>query len=113
MKKYEGITIHQISDFKGGWFIGDFEPSLLKTQDLEVSIKKHPKGENWDTHFHKLATEYNYLVSGKMSINGIEIKAGEIFIINPYYAVEPNFIEDCEIVCIKIPGVTEDKYVSN
>ena len=30
------ITSHDISDFKGGWFIGDFNPSLLKTKDFEA-----------------------------------------------------------------------------
>ena len=104
MKIFNDLVIHKLADFKGGWFIGDFEPSLLKTQELEVSVKHHPKGEIWDTHFHKIATEYNYLISGSMKVNDIMINAGEIFIIPPYYVVSPEFLEDCEIVCIKVPG---------
>lgn len=105
------IEKHHINDFTGGWFIGDFEPSLLKTKDFEVSIKLHPKGEVWDKHFHKVATEYNYVVSGKVEIDGETYQPGDIFIIYPDFVVDPNFIEDCTIVCVKAPSAKGDKYV--
>ena len=111
MKICSELKKYDLSDFKGGWFIGDFEPSLLKSENLEVSVKHHPKGELWDTHFHKVATEYNYLISGSMKVNGIYISAGEIFVVPPYYVVAPEFLEDCQIVCVKVPGAKNDKYV--
>ena len=40
-----------------GWFIGDFEPSVLKTKDFEVGVLVHPKGEKWPAHFHPVCTE--------------------------------------------------------
>jgi len=46
----------------GGWFIGDFEPSVLRTSDFEVCYKEHKKGEDWPRHYHKEATEYNLLL---------------------------------------------------
>ena len=40
-----------------GWFIGDFEPSAYKTKEFEVGTTLHPKGSDWETHYHKKATE--------------------------------------------------------
>ena len=105
MKKYN------LSDFWRGWFIGNFEPSLLKTEQFEVGYLHHPKGEIWPDHYHKLGTEYNLLVKGKMKLNGIEICEGELFVIEPYEVAAPDFLEDCYIVCIKSPGPAKDKYI--
>jgi len=105
------IEKHNISDFKGGWFIGDFNPSLLKTKDFEISIKTHPKDEVWDKHYHKIATEYNYVIEGIVKIDDVTYEKGDLFIIHPEFVVDPHFLVDCTIVCIKTPCVIGDKYV--
>jgi quercetin dioxygenase-like cupin family protein len=105
------MKIHKLFDFKGGWFIGDFDPSVLKTKGFEMAIKYHPKGERWDIHYHKIATEYNVLISGRMSIDGKELVAGDIFIIEPDEVADPEFFEDCCVAVIKIPSVANDKWV--
>ena len=105
------IERSHITKFKGGWFIGDFEPSLLKTKDFEVSIKIHLKDEVWDKHTHKVATEYNYVVSGLVEIDGAQYGTGDIFIVPPNFIMNPTFLDDCTIVCIKTPSVKGDKYI--
>ena len=35
------MKIGKLRDMKRGWFIGDFEPSLLKTRDCEVAVKSY------------------------------------------------------------------------
>ena len=63
----------KIYDFKkmvGGWFIGNFKPSSLRTKKFEVSYKIHKKKEKWDRHYHKKATEINLVIKGKMKIRG-------------------------------------------
>jgi quercetin dioxygenase-like cupin family protein len=102
---------HNLSDFWRGWFIGNFEPSLLKTEQFEVGYLFHPKGENWPDHYHKLGTEYNLLVKGKMKILGETIHEGELFVVEPYEVAVPEFLEDCYIVCVKSPGNKGDKYL--
>ena len=94
-----------------GWFIGDFEPSLLKTKDFEVAIMQHPKGQIWKAHYHAKATEYNVLLSGKMNICNRDLEAGDIFVIEPYEIADPIFYEDCTIVCVKVPGDSQDKFI--
>lgn len=95
---------------KGGWFIGNFEPSVFKTDQFEVSYKLHHKGEEWPKHHHKLSTEINFLMKGKMTINDIPIEQGNIFVIDKNESVKPVFLENCELIVVKVPCVKNDKY---
>jgi quercetin dioxygenase-like cupin family protein len=101
----------KLSNMTRGWFIGNFEPSLLKTKDFEVGILTHKKGEEWPKHYHKIATEYTVLISGSMTICGELIEPGTIFILEPDEIADPVFHEDCTVVVVKTPSVIGDKYV--
>jgi hypothetical protein len=105
------MQIYKLNDMKEGWFIGNFVPSVFKTDKFEICYKKHKKNENWDNHYHEKITEINLLLKGKMFINDVEINEGDIFVIEPYYISKPKFIEDCEIVIIKTPSIIGDKIV--
>jgi len=39
-----------------GWFIGNFEPTLLRTNGVEVAVKEYKKGDYEELHYHK--TQY-------------------------------------------------------
>lgn len=94
-----------------GWFIGDFDKSILKTKDFEVGYAKWKKGPFPDIHFQRIATEYNLLVRGKALVNGVVYEEGDFFIFEPYVVGEGEWLEDSEIVVIKTPSVTKDKQV--
>lgn len=104
MKKYRW------KDFKGGWFIGNFEPSLLKNKFFEVAIHFYKKDQEWPKHYHKEAREYNMLISGEMTINDFPIEENEIFVIDQYEIAEPKYQTDCTVLIIKVPSVPGDKY---
>jgi dTDP-glucose pyrophosphorylase len=103
------IPIYKLEDMFRGWYIGDFEPSVSKQSGFEVGYLLHKKGEKWQSHFHKNLNEVNLLVRGKMILNDIEIKENEIFVINKNIIASPIFLEDCYIICIKIPSMVGDK----
>jgi quercetin dioxygenase-like cupin family protein len=105
------MEINRIENMKDGWFVGNFEPSAFKTDLFEVCYKFHEKGEKWDTHYHKIGTEINYLVKGKMIIQDKELNEGDIFILKPYEIANPEFIKDCTVLIIKTPSVAGDKYI--
>ena len=96
-----------------GWFIGDFEPSLLRTKDFEVGFKFHKEGEKWPIHVHKIATEYNFLISGTMRIQGRLLTDGDLFIIPANEISDPEFLTNCQVITIKVPSVIGDKYEIN
>jgi len=104
------MKIDNIKNYKGGWFIGDFKPTTFKTKEFEICYKKHKKNEIWPKHYHKVATEYNYLISGKMKIQNKILKKGNIFILYPNEVADPIFLEDCELIVIKTPSIKKDKY---
>ena len=105
------MTVLSIDNFEGGWFIGDFDPAVIKTKDFEVCYKKHSQGEVWDIHYHKISTEVNYLIRGEMTINGELLIAGDVFTIYPEEVAEPKFLTDCELIVVKTPSLVNDKYI--
>lgn len=104
------MKIYKFSDMKGGWFVGNFYPSALKTENCEVSVKFHPKDDQWDPHIHKITTEVNLLVKGRMTFRDHEFTSGDIFVVEPGERADPIFLEDCELVVVKVPSVAGDKY---
>lgn len=102
---------NNISNMKRGWIIGDFIPSILRTQDFEVGILSHKKNEIWPIHIHKETTEINVLLSGKMTINEEIINPKDVFIFYPGMISAPKFLEDCELICIKYPSRPYDKHI--
>lgn len=104
------MKFYKFEDMVGGWFVGNFEPSALKTK-FEVCYKKHKKGEDWPSHYHKRATEINLLIKGQMLINGILINKGDIFVIEPNEIAVPSFLENCKLIVIKTVSDPKDKYL--
>ncbi len=101
----------QFKDMKRGWFIGNFQPSAYKTDEFEVAFIKHYKGQLWEKHLHKKATEITYIIKGKIKINDEIFSSGDIFVIKPNEISDPSFLEDSEIIVIKTPSDVNDKYV--
>jgi hypothetical protein len=104
------MQITRIEKMKGGWFIGDFEPSAYKTNKFEVGYKLHKAGEVWPAHYHAVATEINFLWKGTMEIQGVTLRDGDIFTIEPYEVANPIFLTDCYLIVIKTPSRPGDKY---
>jgi len=104
------MKVVKLSAMERGWFVGDFEPSVLRTSLFEVGFLSHSKGEHWAPHIHKLADEYNLLVEGKMEICGETLHPGDIFVIEKNQVADPIFLEDCKVVVVKMPSVLGDKY---
>lgn len=105
------MIIKKISDMKGGWFIGNFSPSLLKTNDCEVAVKSYNKGDYESSHFHKIATEFTVIISGRVKMNGVEYCAGDIVVMEPNERTDFECLSDGTInVVVKIPGANNDKY---
>tara|TARA_Y100000310_G_scaffold334373_1_gene414018 strand:+ start:1231 stop:1554 length:324 start_codon:yes stop_codon:yes gene_type:complete len=104
------MKTYKLKDMHRGWVIGNFEPSILQTDQFEVGVLNHKKGEVWPAHIHKEAVEYNILLEGEMIIKDTHIKTGDIFVFEKNEVADPNFLEDCKVLCVKVPSVPGDKY---
>lgn len=104
MKKFK------MSDMKGGWFVGDFEPSVLRTKNFEVGYHTHKKGDDTSNHYHKDSIEINVIIKGKMIVNKKELQAGDVFVFEPYVVSEAEFLEDTELIVVRNSSNTKDKH---
>lgn len=101
----------KLSEMLGGWFIGDFRPSFVRTKAFEVAYKTHKEGEHWDAHKQQKVTEINLLIRGRLKDRGVVFEAGDLWEIKPGEISAPEFLEDCAVVCVKMPSVPTDKVV--
>ena len=107
------MKTQKLDNMKRGWFIGNFTPSLLKTNDCEVAVKSYKKGDYEELHYHKMATEYTVIITGRVRMNGIEYGSGDIIVMEPNESTDFECLEDGTInVVVKIPGVNNDKYMT-
>lgn len=102
----------KLDDMIKGWFVGNFEPTLLRTNDVEVAVKSYKKGDYEEKHYHKIATEITVIVSGRVKMNGIDYKKGDVIVMEPGDATDFECLEDGTMnVVVKHPGANDDKYL--
>ena len=100
----------RLESMKRGWYIGDFEPSLLKTKDFEASVKVYRAGDYGESHHHKIATEYTVVISGRIRMFDREFTGGDILVVEPGDISSLEALEDSGLSVIKIPCAHDDKY---
>ena len=105
------MKISKLDDMIKGWFVGNFDPTLIKTNEVEVAVKKYKAGDSEDTHYHKIATEITVVVSGRIRMNGKEYVAGDIIVMEPGEATDFEALEDTSCTVVKYPGANNDKYL--
>lgn len=94
-----------------GWFIGDFDPSLLRTGAVEVAVKKYNEGDREDPHVHRIATEISVVISGTIIINGVLLTDGDYVMFGPGEPMTDLLaMSQVTTVVVKLPGVKNDKY---
>lgn len=106
------MKIAKLSDMTRGWFVGDFSPTLYKTQNCEVAVKTYEEGDYEDKHFHKIATEISVVIYGRVRMFGQEFTKGQIIVVEPGDETDFTALEPSQLCVVKIPGAQNDKYLS-
>ena len=101
----------RLEDMTRGWFIGNFEPAVLRSEAAEVAVQKYGAGDYEARHHHKVATEVTLIVSGEVEMNNVRYSAGDIVVIEPGEATDFRALSDAVTVAVKLPSVKNDKYV--
>ncbi|EAL7864938.1 hypothetical protein MWJ18_001571 [Campylobacter lari] len=105
------MEIFNLQSMIRGWFVGNFNPSVIKTNLIEVGIKRYKKDDYEDKHYHKIATEITVIVEGKVQMSGKMYTKNDIIVIHPKESTDFKALEDTTTVVVKIPGVNDDKYM--
>lgn len=103
----------RLEDMVKGWFVGNFEPTLIRTNDVEVAVKEYRKGDFEDRHHHKISTEITVITSGRVRMNGVEYVKGDIVVIEPNESTDFEALEDSVTTVVKYPGANNDKYLGD
>jgi quercetin dioxygenase-like cupin family protein len=101
----------KLEQFIKGWLVGDFEPALFKTKEVEVGVKYYKAGEKEEKHYHKIATEYSVVLHGTVRMLNQIFKQGEIITVLPGIENQFECLEDACVMVIKTPSVIGDKYI--
>lgn len=94
-----------------GWFVGNFEPTVYRTNEVEVAVREYRAGDSEAAHFHKIATEITVVQTGSVKMFGKIWNSGDIIIVEPNDATDFVALTDAVTVVVKIPGANNDKYL--
>lgn len=101
---------YKLKSFIKGWFVGNFDPTLIQTNDVEIGVKEYKAGDYEDFHHHRIATEITCILSGEVEMNGERYKEGDIILIEPFEGTDFKAITDAKNLVVKYPGANDDKY---
>ena len=101
---------HRLEDMVGGWMVGDFEPTCIRTEACEVACKTYDANTGETAHVHRVATELTLIASGRVTMNGRSYVAGDIIVLEPGEATDFFAHEPTVTVVVKMPSVRGDKY---
>ncbi len=104
------MKTYNLKNMIRGWFIGNFEPSLYKT-NFEVGVKRYKSGDKEKKHYHKLSKEFTVIIQGVVKMNGVVYKEDDIIQIDEFYETDFECIEDAVTVIVKTNSNHDDKYV--
>lgn len=100
----------RLEEMVRGWFIGNFEPTLYKTAEVEVGVKTYRAGDYERWHVHKIATEITVIVSGEVEMDGQRYVAGDIVALEPGEGTDFRALTDAITAVVKLPGAGNDKF---
>ena len=101
----------KLADMFKGWFVGNFEPTIYRTHDVEVAIKEYSAGDYESAHYHKIATEITVIQSGRVKMFDKIFNSGDIIVVEPNDATDFKALEYSVTIVVKIPGANNDKYL--
>jgi quercetin dioxygenase-like cupin family protein len=104
------MKLYRMSDMVKGWFVGDFEPTALPSNQFEVGLKHYKQGDSEQRHVHKVATEITVVVNGEVRMNGETFRTGDIIVLEPGEPADFAAVTDASTVVVKTPSAPRDKY---
>jgi len=105
------MKVYNMKDMVRGWFVGDFQPTSFSTDVCEVAHRVYKAGDYEKKHMHKVATEITAVIKGRVLMNGVEHKEGDIIVIEPGEATDFKALTDAENIVVKVPSIKGDKYL--
>lgn len=104
------MKIDNLKNYERNWVVGNFEPSLFKTDSVDVGVLFCKEGEKGDLHYHLNHTEYNIIIDGQVMLENSTLSSGDIFIYEPKDKSNLFFVKDTILLVLKNPSTKNDKH---
>lgn len=101
----------KLEEMVGGWFVGDFTPSVLTTAAVEVAVKRYTAGDRDPSHHHRIASEITVVISGEARMRDAHLTAGDIVMLEAGESSDFEALTDVTVVAVKHPGARDDKHL--
>ncbi len=101
-----------LDDFKAGWVVRNFDPTVHQTKDFEFGVKYFKAGDLEARHYQIVARELSIVVVGECRIGPISLESGEGLLIEAGEEADFEAFTDCAIAVIKWPSLPSDKVLS-
>jgi len=105
------MDVTHVSDYLGGWFLGNFTPTIEANPHVEICVKRYPKGAVEPVHYQRQANEYTIILSGRARMGDFELLPDDIIRIPPGEACDFEALEDTVLVAVKTPSLSDDKVI--
>ena len=100
----------KLENMTGGWFVGDFTPSVFKNKNVEVGIKNYQTGAKDPLHVHRETWEITVVIEGRVIMAGKELSKGDIILLEPGDESSFEALEDSTLAVVKYPSIPSDKF---
>lgn len=98
-----------LESYVNGWIVGDFNPSVMRTSEIEVGVKKFLLGDKEQEHYQKLASEVTFVLRGRIRMGNQFMAPGEGLLVKPEEVLDFEALEDSIVLAIKFPSLPDDK----
>lgn len=105
------MHLARLDEMIGGWFVGDFTPSALRTTACEVAVRTYRAGDVEPWHWQEVATELTAVVSGTVEMAGQVLGPGDVIVLEPGEQDATDFVAvtNAVLVAVKLPSLPGDK----
>lgn len=107
------VRTAKLMDMIGGWFVGNFSPSILTSESFEVAVKSYKAGDYEKWHVHRIGTEITVILDGKAEMDDKILENGDIILLEPGHGTAFRALTDLKTVVVKTPSIANDKYFEN
>ena len=104
------MKVESLINMKKGWLVGNFNPSILRSEYVEVGLKRYRKGQKEKWHYHKISTEITVVIEGKVKMCEQVFTKDSIITLSPGEGTAFEALEDSITLVIKSPSSIDDKY---
>ena len=98
-----------LKDMVGGWFIGNFQPNVIQSEQFEVTVRKYTIGDREPKHFQLIATEITVIVEGQARMGDQILGPNDIIVLDPKDSYDFEAFSEVTLVAVKFPSIPNDK----